>query len=111
MASSAVTGEFMNYKQIEIGPVKKIALVAHDNKKQDLYEWAKFNRDLLAQHILYATGTTGAISRRPSTSTWSAWKAARSEEINKSALKSPNEISILSFSFGIHSNLGPTIQT
>ena len=34
----------MNYKQIEIGPVKKIALVAHDNKKQDLYEWAKFNR-------------------------------------------------------------------
>ena len=51
----------MNYKQIEIGPVKKIALVAHDNKKQDLYEWAKFNRDLLAQHILYATGTTGAI--------------------------------------------------
>jgi len=29
---------------------KKIALVAHDNKKQDLLEWAKFNRDLLAHH-------------------------------------------------------------
>lgn len=53
----------MNYKQIEIGPVKRIALVAHDNKKQDLYEWAKFNRDLLARHVLYATGTTGAILR------------------------------------------------
>jgi methylglyoxal synthase len=42
-------------------PDKKIALVAHDNKKQDLVEWAKFNRDLLAHHDIYATGTTGAM--------------------------------------------------
>jgi methylglyoxal synthase len=47
------------YIKIEMGPQKNIVLVAHDNKKQDLLEWAKFNRDLLAQHILYATGTTG----------------------------------------------------
>ena len=40
---------------------KKIALVAHDNKKKDLIEWARFNRDLLAQHKLYATGTTGKL--------------------------------------------------
>jgi methylglyoxal synthase len=40
---------------------KKIALVAHDNKKRDLVEWAKFNRDLLAHHEIYATGTTGSI--------------------------------------------------
>ncbi len=40
---------------------KKIALVAHDNKKRDLIAWAKFNRDLLAQHKLFATGTTGAL--------------------------------------------------
>ena len=40
---------------------KKIALVAHDNKKLDLMEWAKFNRDTLAGHELYATGTTGAL--------------------------------------------------
>ena len=40
---------------------KKIALVAHDNKKRDLVEWAKFNRDLLAHHQVYATGTTGAL--------------------------------------------------
>jgi methylglyoxal synthase len=40
---------------------KKIALVAHDNKKRDLVEWAKFNRDLLAHHEVYATGTTGDI--------------------------------------------------
>jgi methylglyoxal synthase len=40
---------------------KKIGLVAHDNKKHDLVEWAKFNRDLLAHHIIYATGTTGMV--------------------------------------------------
>lgn len=38
---------------------KKIALVAHDHKKRDLLEWAKFNRDLLAHHEVFATGTTG----------------------------------------------------
>jgi len=40
---------------------KKIALVAHDHKKPDLIEWAKYNRALLAQHDLFATGTTGRI--------------------------------------------------
>jgi methylglyoxal synthase len=44
-------------------PIKKknIALVAHDNKKNDLMEWAKFNRGLLIMHNLYATGTTGKL--------------------------------------------------
>lgn len=51
----------MDYKGIGMQPRKKIALVAHDNKKQDLFEWARFNRDLLAQHDLYATGTTGTV--------------------------------------------------
>src|SRR5438270_12650123 len=39
----------------------KIALVAHDDKKQDLLEWAKYNKALLRQHELYATGTTGKL--------------------------------------------------
>ncbi len=43
---------------------KKIALVAHDNKKQDLLDWAKFNRVLLAHHKVYATGTTGTMLER-----------------------------------------------
>jgi methylglyoxal synthase len=40
---------------------KKIALVAHDNKKRDLLEWASFNQGILAEHDLYATGTTGTM--------------------------------------------------
>lgn len=38
---------------------KHIALVAHDNKKDDLLDWVKFNRAALMQHKIYATGTTG----------------------------------------------------
>jgi methylglyoxal synthase len=40
---------------------KRIALVAHDNKKDDLLEWARFNRGTLAKHELHATGTTGRV--------------------------------------------------
>jgi methylglyoxal synthase len=40
---------------------KNIALVAHTNKKQDLLEWTRFNRDLLTQHELYSTATTGQL--------------------------------------------------
>ncbi|RPI91414.1 MAG: methylglyoxal synthase [Chloroflexi bacterium] len=51
----------MTHKTIVMKYDKKIALVAHDNKKRDLLEWAKFNRELLAGHIIYATGTTGNL--------------------------------------------------
>jgi methylglyoxal synthase len=45
----------------KLGPRKKVGLVAHDNKKRDLIDWVTFNRRLLAQHDLVATGTTGAM--------------------------------------------------
>ena len=40
---------------------KRIALIAHDNRKADLLAWARFNRGTLAKHDLLATGTTGAL--------------------------------------------------
>lgn len=40
---------------------KRIALIAHDNRKQDLLEWARYNRGSLAKHELYGTGTTGRL--------------------------------------------------
>ncbi len=40
---------------------KRIALIAHDHRKKDLLEWARFNRDLLTGHELLATGTTGSM--------------------------------------------------
>ena len=44
-----------------IGRRKRIALVAHDNKKKDLIEWANHNAVILAKHELIATGTTGRL--------------------------------------------------
>lgn len=40
---------------------KRIALVAHDNKKKDLVEWVETNRIELSRHELFATGTTGKM--------------------------------------------------
>jgi methylglyoxal synthase len=40
---------------------KRIALVAHDNRKTDLLQWARYNRESLSHHDLIATGTTGAM--------------------------------------------------
>ena len=46
------------------GSQKRIALVAHDDKKRDLVEWAEYNRELLSRHVLCATGTTGELLER-----------------------------------------------
>ncbi|MGD9897906.1 MAG: methylglyoxal synthase [Calditrichaceae bacterium] len=51
----------MHSKIIKIKKRKRIALIAHDNRKKDLLEWAKFNRDLLFEHELFGTGTTGKM--------------------------------------------------
>ena len=46
---------------LDLKPRKRIGLVAHDNKKLDLVEWAQYNRTLLAGHDLIATGTPPGV--------------------------------------------------
>jgi len=41
--------------------IKRIALVAHDNRKKDLVEWVEWNYKLLIVHKLICTGTTGKL--------------------------------------------------
>lgn len=40
---------------------KRVALIAHDNCKTELIDWARYNRGTLARHELFATGTTGSL--------------------------------------------------
>ena len=47
---------------IPMRPKKNIALIAHDHRKLDLLDWAEYNRDILAQHNLFGTGTTGSLA-------------------------------------------------
>ena len=51
----------MMQKTIAMAGRKNIALVAHDNKKEELVEWAMCNCELLAGHSLYSTRTTGQL--------------------------------------------------
>jgi methylglyoxal synthase len=48
-------------RQIRAPRPIRIALVAHDNRKDDLLEWATFNVETLMRHRLVATGTTGSL--------------------------------------------------
>ncbi|WP_058486708.1 methylglyoxal synthase [Defluviitalea phaphyphila] len=48
-------------KRIKMDKRKKIALIAHDNRKVDLLHWVKENKEMLSKHILYGTGTTGSM--------------------------------------------------
>jgi methylglyoxal synthase len=45
----------------QVPSCRRSALIAHDNKKRDMREWARFNRHRLIEHQLFATATTGRI--------------------------------------------------
>ena len=47
--------------RVKMENVKHIVLIGHDSRKKDLLEWVKFNKDVLREHKLFATGTTGAL--------------------------------------------------
>lgn len=51
----------MSSSGISMNRRKRIAVIAHDNRKQDLLEWARYNRGTLGRHQLFATGTTGTL--------------------------------------------------
>ena len=47
-------------KTTKLKAIRNIALIAHDGRKQELVEWAEYNKEALGKHKLYATGTTGS---------------------------------------------------
>lgn len=50
----------MNTNKSKTGnKIRNIALIAHDSRKTELVEWSEFNKEALAEHNLFATGTTG----------------------------------------------------
>jgi methylglyoxal synthase len=51
----------MPFRSIVTAKRKRIALIAHDNMKRDILEWARFNKGTLSRHELYGTGTTGGM--------------------------------------------------
>jgi methylglyoxal synthase len=74
---------------------KKIALVAHDNRKQDLIEWVRFNKLKLRKHLITCTGTTGKLVE---------------EELNRDVIGHPFEvIRLLSGPLGGDQQLGAMI--
>ncbi len=54
----------MNVQRVPMNATKNVALIAHDSRKADLLEWVRYNRAVLKEHHLFATGTTGALVER-----------------------------------------------
>jgi methylglyoxal synthase len=51
-------------KKITMNHRKRIALVAHDGQKQSLVDWAQYNKAILVEHDIWATGTTGTLMEK-----------------------------------------------
>lgn len=74
---------------------KRIALVAHDNRKEDLIEWVRFNKMKLRKHLITCTGTTGKLVE---------------EELNNEVIGHPFEVvRLLSGPLGGDQQLGALI--
>jgi methylglyoxal synthase len=74
---------------------KRIALVAHDNRKQDLIEWVRFNKLKLRKNLITCTGTTGKMVE---------------DELNKDVIGHPFEVvRLLSGPLGGDQQLGAMI--
>ena len=93
-----------------IGARKKIGLVAHDNKKRDLIEWARYNRRLLAAHDLVATGTTGTLLETELGVGILKLQSGPSAATSSSAPLSPTARSTSSCSSGTRSSRNRTIR-
>src|SRR5690242_12645736 len=89
----------------------RIALVAHDNTKPDLMEWAALNKPLLVQHELYATGTKGKLLEQELEAPCTSCGADRSEGISTSEPASRKGASMSSSSSGILCNPCRTTPT
>jgi methylglyoxal synthase len=55
------TEQPMHIHRVGMTSRKRIALIAHDNRKEEMLEWARFNRGTLEKHELFGTGTTGGL--------------------------------------------------
>lgn len=51
----------VDFLTMTIGKQKKIALIAHDGKKQEMLDWCESNKDILKNHKLCGTGTTARM--------------------------------------------------
>jgi methylglyoxal synthase len=50
-----------NVVRVPMREQKHVVLIAHDSRKADLLDWAEYNKDVLKAHVLFGTGTTGAL--------------------------------------------------
>lgn len=50
-----------DFTMVKMGKQKRIALIAHDNRKKDMIEWVKANSEKLSKHFLCGTGTTAKL--------------------------------------------------
>jgi len=78
---------------------KRIALVAHDNRKKDLIEWVDWNWSALLDHQLICTGTTGALV-----------EDALMKKVGKDTRRTPNIRKLKSGPLGGDQQLGSLIS-